>query len=303
MRVDIPIRAEHILAGSPGDRMSGRNRLSVFGVVEKLESDRIHCGAYYVGTVVPRGDPTYLVPPSGWYWRDYQSVPLADINEFSRVSGEAMASKSARTLLKNIPERDIKRAICEILMEDVPKDWGGEQSDLFSANIRVKDRPTTASFLLKGPASFKPMKMTHLGKNGDQIDRLFAEGSELCVLQHCHDITPPVRNMMKAYASRMGDPRLFTIIDGRQTIRILRAYAKLGQSHVPPEDTATYLARLEGGDRSDDDEDDEDDDGVRNDEDDDYSNEDDFDGSPDPGDEVDDDAIPDEEEVNADDGD
>ena len=109
--------------------------------------------------------------------------------------------------------------------------------------------------------------------------------------------------MMKAYASRMGDPRLFTIIDGRQTIRILRAYAKLGQSHVPPEDTATYLARLEGGDRSDDDEDDEDDDGVRNDEDDDYSNEDDFDGSPDPGDEVDDDAIPDEEEVNADDGD
>ena len=63
---------------------------------------------------------------------------------------------------------------------------------------------------------------------GDQIDRLFSEPAELLVLQHCHEITPPVRGMMRAYAQQMGRPRLFCLINGYDTLRVLEAYGKCG---------------------------------------------------------------------------
>lgn len=232
--LEIPIQPQHVLSGSPRDRMSGRNRLFVFGVVEKVEQNVIQGGAYYVGTVCPRGvDP--LLPPPGWYWRDYQQIPLQDIDAFSRIGQEAMPDKKDLAIVKTFSEEDVKFAVAELISEQAPKDWGGERSDLFSANVSVRGRPATASFLFKGPGSgFTPMTMKHLGKRGDQIDRLFCEGSDLCVLQHCHDVTPAVRNTMRAYALSMERPRLFTILDGIATLRLMRAYGKLGQSHVAP---------------------------------------------------------------------
>lgn len=70
--------------------------------------------------------------------------------------------------------------------------------------------------------------MASLGKKGDQIDRLFSEPADLLVLQHCHEITSPVRGAMRAYAQQMGKPRLFCLIDGYDTIRLLRAYRTCG---------------------------------------------------------------------------
>ncbi len=72
------------------------------------------------------------------------------------------------------------------------------------------------------------MTMADLGKNGDQINRLFAEPAELLVLQHCHEITPPVRGTMRAFAEQMGNPRLFCLINGYDTLRLLKAYGKCG---------------------------------------------------------------------------
>ena len=131
-------------------------------------------------------------------------------------------------ILKDISEYSIKIALAEILHENnVPKDWGGEKSDLFTSNVSVDGQWISAAFLLKGPAKFYPMKMTHLGKNGDQIERLFYEPADLLILQHCHEVTNPVRVTMRAYASRIHDLRYFTIIDGYDTIRLLRSYGKI----------------------------------------------------------------------------
>ena len=109
-------------------------------------------------------------------------------------------------ILKQIPEESVKNAFSEIINEgNVPKDWGGERSDLFSTNISVDGKYLSSAFLFKGPAKFTPMKMTHLGKNGDQIDRLFTEPADLLILQHCHAVTSPVRSTMRAFASRVHD--------------------------------------------------------------------------------------------------
>ncbi|HEX4064019.1 MAG TPA: hypothetical protein VHY58_23645 [Streptosporangiaceae bacterium] len=51
------------------------------------------------------------------------------------------------------------------------------------------------------------MTVRALGKPGDQIVRLFSEPAELLILQHCHEITPSVVNMMEAYAHDLRNPR------------------------------------------------------------------------------------------------
>jgi hypothetical protein len=72
------------------------------------------------------------------------------------------------------------------------------------------------------------MTIADLGKNGDQIDRLAQTAADLIVVQRCHSITAPVVNMLKAYASDPRNPRRYMIIDGYQSVMILRHFGHLG---------------------------------------------------------------------------
>lgn len=155
---------------------------------------------------------------------------LSMIDQFSKIQETRQTESRAPSIaaLKRIPESQIKRAFAAILHEsDVPKDWGGEKSDLFSTNLSINENPVSAAFLFKGPSKFSPMTIAHLGKNGDQIDRLFSEPADVLVLQHCHKVMPPVINMMRAYSTGFHDLRHFCIIDGYDTVRILAAYTQL----------------------------------------------------------------------------
>jgi hypothetical protein len=137
-------------------------------------------------------------------------------------------SKSDLDVLKDMPEFEIKKAFAEILAEpDVPKDWGGEQFDLWTTHLMVGGQPLRAAFLFKGPAEFKPMTIASLGKNGDQIDRLAATAADVLVVQHCHSITAPVVNMLRIYAGDPRHPRRYLVIDGYDSIKVLRHFGRL----------------------------------------------------------------------------
>jgi len=155
---------------------------------------------------------------------------VEDIDNFARAAEVPRASDVADIQpLKGIPETEVKQAFAEIIGEAVvPKDWGGERSDLFTASLTVRGERVSAAFIFKGPSTFRPMTHAILGKNGDQVDRLFSEPAILLVLQHCHIVKPPIRNMMRAYAESTRKPRMYCIIDGFDTLRILRAYGKCG---------------------------------------------------------------------------
>lgn len=122
----------------------------------------------------------------------------------------------------------VKRAFARVIGESyVPKDWGGERSDLYTSRVFARGRQMSAAWLFKGPGHPRAMDVKALGKNGDQIDRLFTEPAELLVLQHCHQIKPSVVNMMDAYAHDVRRPRSYMIIDGADTGRILRSLGLL----------------------------------------------------------------------------
>lgn len=71
------------------------------------------------------------------------------------------------------------------------------------------------------------MKISHLGSNGDQIERLTTEPAELIVVQHNNSITAPVTNLARAFANDMRNPRRYMIMDGQLTAMILRDHALL----------------------------------------------------------------------------
>ena len=141
-------------------------------------------------------------------------------------------AKADLDVLKAVPEKKIKQAFAEIIGEsEVPKDWGGEQFDLRTTVMSVEGQRLRAAIAFKGPARFRPMTIASLGKNGDQIDRLAQTAADLMVVQHCHTMTATVVNMLKAYASNFRDPKRFMLIDGLDTIRILRHFGYLS---LPP---------------------------------------------------------------------
>ena len=68
------------------------------------------------------------------------------------------------SMMRSIPEEQIKQAITNLLSEPTKKDWGGESDDHFSANVTVRGRRRTAAFLLKGPSRFADMTLDMCGK-------------------------------------------------------------------------------------------------------------------------------------------
>lgn len=219
---------EHLTSVSAWGELSGQKRKFFLGVIQDVANGGIRAIPYLFADVVENQLRGQIL--SSGAWSSHLEIHIDQIDSFASVSEVPLErTRAALDSLRAVPERQIKEAIADILGEpNVPKDWGGESSDLFSSRVTIDGNRASTAFLLKGPASFRPMTMAELGSNGDQIQRLFTEPAELLVLQHCHEVTSAVRTMMRAFAQQMGNPRRFAIIDGYDTIRLLTAYGKCG---------------------------------------------------------------------------
>jgi hypothetical protein len=202
-------------------QLSGNHRQFVLGYVQDATAETIEVRPIVIASRWTRPSPEIddLHPVEACYlW------PGA-VDQFAGVDFSQRMTETDLDVLKDVPESVVKAAFAEILGEpDVPKDWGGEQFDLWTSRLSVEGQPLRAAFLFKGPAEFKPMTIASLGKNGDQIDRLSSTAADVLVIQHCHSITAPVVNMARVYASDPRRPRRYLTIDGYDTIKILRHF-------------------------------------------------------------------------------
>ncbi|MEU0884047.1 hypothetical protein ABZ345_36085 [Lentzea sp. NPDC005914] len=219
--------ASRLTSGSSTDQLSRTKRQFLLGYVESLMVDEIRVrpiviasrwfqSKYRTGSYLPiiSNDPWHVWPLS--------------IDQFDGVDFTRSLKSSDLLLLKEVPEEAVKNFFADIIGEpDVPKDWGGEQFDLWSSMVSIEGNRLRTAFAFKGPAKFRPMTIADLGKNGDQIDRLAQTAADLIVVQHCHSIRAPVINMLKAYAGDPMRPRRYMTIDGYDTIRILRHFGKI----------------------------------------------------------------------------
>ncbi len=76
-----------------------------------------------------------------------------------------------------------------------------------------------------------------LGKNGDQLYRLFNIPTDIYIVQHCHTISPAVRKTVEAFALQrsLTVACRYVIMDGYETARLLRAAGTWPASRVAPQ--------------------------------------------------------------------
>jgi hypothetical protein len=231
LTLTVQAHPENYTSNSSSVEMSGKKRLFLVGRLAECETDDLRAQAYIMGHL--HDEPRKGMPSVDHFGRlpwHMEVFPL-QVDNFSACESEKAPTAAELRKILTTPKAEIKAAFAAIVGEPfVSKDWGGEKSDLVSTQVRLEGQPVSTAFAFKGPAKAKPLTVADLGKNGDQISRLFSEPGDFVILQHCHAVTSAVRDHMRAFATRFGQLRPFCIIDGADTIRVFRAYEKLGFS-------------------------------------------------------------------------
>src|SRR5260370_32340603 len=91
----------------------------------------------------------------------------SDIGQFCGIDFASPLTQAELEAVLRVPEDTVKRAFAGLIGESyVPKDWGGERSDLYTSRVFAPGRQGSAACLFKGPGYPRAMDVTALGKNG-----------------------------------------------------------------------------------------------------------------------------------------
>jgi hypothetical protein len=128
-----------------------------------------------------------------------------------------------------LSEDEFKNGVKTILGElSVFKDWGAESSDLYSSHAKMNGKRLAVAFAFKGPGKpgkFVPAKM---GKNGDQIQRMFRQDADIFFARHHGQIDPSVLEQMQTHAIAKShytkQQVYYGVIDGADSERLRLAY-------------------------------------------------------------------------------
>lgn len=131
---------------------------------------------------------------------------------------------------ERLPEWQFKAGLLKLMQETkVPKDWGGETNDIFTTKLKIGGKTRRAAFALKGPAKRGPLTPGMMGKNGDQIQRLFGSPADVFFVQYEGEIKESVIGTMEAFAklrAGLGQEVLFGVIGLQDSYRLRIAYPK-----------------------------------------------------------------------------
>jgi hypothetical protein len=154
-------------------------------------------------------------------------IHVEDVKEFSK----ARKIKSVAGLrTARLSEAKTKAGILKLLGETkTPKDWGGEINDIFTDRVTVAGKRRRAAFALKGPAKKGALVPGKMGKNGDQIQRLFDSPASVFFVQYEGEVKESIYKLMEDLAKAkaiVGGQIFWGVIDDDATKRLRKAYPK-----------------------------------------------------------------------------
>ena len=155
-------------------------------------------------------------------------LTIDEIDSFARVR---TTDRSDLALDDTLSENQFKSGLQKIIGEGGRfKDWGGEIADLFTTRMRINRKRRPTALALKGPATKGKLTPGKMGKNGDQIQRLFEAPCEVFLVQYCRQVDSTVMAQMKqlavAKSLMTGEQVFYGIIDGIDSRRLVDAYPK-----------------------------------------------------------------------------
>lgn len=150
---------------------------------------------------------------------------IDDVDSFKKVRKVKVVEMD----LSKISEDNFKKGIQKIIGErGTFTDWGGESNDLLTTRVILKGNRIQTAFAFKGPGKKGKLVPGKMGKNGDQIQRLFKSPANLFVLQYWGDIDGSVYEQMEAFAKIQSAAQKklinYCVIDGQDTLRLVSAY-------------------------------------------------------------------------------
>ncbi len=157
-----------------------------------------------------------------------RQITLNDIDSFAAVKSVAPMGDLPK---KVAYEKKFKAGLQRIAGQAGKfKDWGGETNDLFTTRIVISGRRQPVAFALKGRGTSGTLKPGMMGKNGDQIQRLFESPAKVFILQYWQAIDQSVLRQMEMLAVAKsvftGGEVLYGVIDGVDSNRLYEAYKK-----------------------------------------------------------------------------
>lgn len=157
-----------------------------------------------------------------------KEITVDDVASFKAVRNVTETIRGLR--LDKVREDRIKTAFKHVIGETHDfRDWGGERSDLFTTKLRVKSKRQSAAFAFKGKGTTGELTPKKMGKNGDQIERLFTSNASVFFVVYHGKIADSILGQMRAFAlgkSMSGHSVSFGVIDGDDLNRLYQAYPK-----------------------------------------------------------------------------
>ncbi|WP_131116384.1 hypothetical protein [Lichenihabitans psoromatis] len=143
---------EHLTSSSSWVELSGQKDVLVLGFAASVSDTEIRIVpnviAYPFISLVDPIRPS--VVGDRWHW-GLETFP-SEIGEFAKICEyDKPRSAADLNLLRAVPEADVNQAFVEIFGEPtVPKDWGGERSDMFTS-VKI-DRKQVSAVRIQRPS-------------------------------------------------------------------------------------------------------------------------------------------------------
>ncbi|SRR5712692_2376706 len=157
-----------------------------------------------------------------------RQVTAEDVESFAKVRRFKTVPRPSP---RPIREAFFKAGIQKILQESGKfQDWGGELNDLLTTRLRLNRKRVSAAFGFKGRGQGGILTPKKMGRNGDQIQRLFMTDAQVFFLQYWGQVDESVYHLMrelaKAKSASEGATIYYGVIDGTDTQIMMLAYPK-----------------------------------------------------------------------------
>jgi hypothetical protein len=158
------------------------------------------------------------------------AITMDSIDNFKNAR-QIRPPKARKISPAQLREGLFKKGVARILGENGRfTDWGGEKNDLYTDHVRIAGKRRRTAIAFKGVGTRPPLTLKKLGKNADQIPRLFESAAEVFLIQFEGQIVEAVIDQMETYAIRKskqsGQHIRFGVIDGDDSHRLRAAYPK-----------------------------------------------------------------------------
>jgi len=171
---------------------------------------------------------------------DVRAVTVDDIENFRKVRSLKHTQVPDKLAPARLPEKIFKNAVARILGNKGKFcDWGGEKNDLYTSHLRMKGHRYSTSIGFKGPATKGVLTPAKMGRNGDQIQRLFESDAQVFLVQYEGQIAQSAIEQLKAMAVNKSVQDRRTVFYGvvpledsyRLRMRYQKEFAAASKSH------------------------------------------------------------------------